>query len=194
MIGEAGRRREWAFVLAGLLVGLALGVLYFFGVPRAEAPAAVQDGEQAPAQAPAPVVGAPAPDFSLETPDGETYRLSDFRGQVVLLNFWATWCAPCRIEMPAIQARYEGLRDQGFAVLAVDFDEPADLVRAFGEELGLTFPLLLDPGARIQQTYRIRGYPTTFFVDREGVIQIQHIGVMTEGQLDGYLEEMGLQP
>ncbi len=110
----------------------------------------------------------------------------------MLINFWATWCGPCRIEMPALQARYDALRDEGFTVLAVDFDEPEDDVRAFRDELDLSFPMLLDPGARVQELYRVRGYPSSFFVDREGVIRVVHIGLMTEGQIDDYLAQVGI--
>ena len=140
----------------------------------------------------APEKGALAPDFALKNLDGEVVRLSDFRGQPVLVNLWATWCGPCRLEMPAFEERFQLHEEDGFVVLAVDFDEPAEDVAAFRDELGLTFELLLDPGAEVQQLYRNRTYPSSFFVDREGVIQIQHIGVMTEGQLDGYLAELGL--
>ena len=140
----------------------------------------------------APVQGAIAPDFGLFNLQSEEVTLSELRGRPVLINFWATWCAPCRIEMPAIQDRFERYEDDGFLVLAVDFDEPAGTVEAFRDELGLTFELLLDPGAEIQQLYRNRSYPSSFFVDPDGVIQIQHIGVMTEGQLDENLAAIGL--
>jgi peroxiredoxin len=137
------------------------------------------------------VVGALAPDFGLETVGGDSVHLSDFKGQPVLLNFWATWCGPCRLEMPAIQARHEQFGDQ-FTVLAIDFDEPAVLVRDFVDELGLTFLTLLDPGGEVQALFRVRGYPSSVFIDAEGVIQVYHIGVMTEEQLDGYLRQVGV--
>lgn len=142
----------------------------------------------------APVMGALAPDFTLFEVEGEQISLSDFRGQPVLINFWATWCGPCRLEMPAIQERFERYKDEGFVVLAVDFDEPASDVRAYGKGLGLTFNLLLDPGAEVQKLYRNRSYPSSFFVDAEGVIQVQHIGVMTEGQIDENLAKIGIGP
>ena len=110
-----------------------------------------------------------------------------------MINLWATWCGPCRIEMPHIQERFERYADEGFLVLAVDFDEPAGLVEAFRDELGLTFDLLLDPGAEVQELYRNRSYPSSFFVDPNGVIQVHHIGVMTEGQLDDNLAAIGLE-
>ena len=141
--------------------------------------------------APAPEVGALAPDFTLQTVKGDEISLSDLRGQVVLINFWATWCAPCRLEMPAIQARYNR---GGFAVLAVNFDEDPEKVQGFMEKLGLSFPALLDPGGEIQNLYRVRGYPTSFFIDEKGVIQIFHIGQMDEVELDEYLVQMGVQP
>jgi peroxiredoxin len=93
--------------------------------------------------------------------------------------------------MPAIQSRFEQLKDEGFVVLAVDFDESQQTVDSFRDEVALTFDLLLDPGAEVQKLYRNRSYPASFFIDPQGVIQIQHIGVMTEGQLDRYLEQLG---
>lgn len=136
-----------------------------------------------------PTQGARAPQFELNTLDGGRLALDDFRGEVVLLNFWATWCGPCRLEMPAMQQRYE---ETGLNILAINFDEPPDLVQAFVDELQLTFPILMDPGGLIQQLYQVRGYPTSYFVDEEGVIRIIHIGFMNEEQLDGYLAEMGV--
>ena len=118
--------------------------------------------------------------------------MSDFRGHPVLINLWATWCGPCRLEMPAIQERFELYEEDGLVVLAVDFDEPAKVVEDFRNELGLTFQILLDPGANVQKLYRNRNYPTSFFVDESGVIQVHHIGVMTEGQLDDNLAEIGV--
>ncbi|MEX2161931.1 MAG: TlpA disulfide reductase family protein [Anaerolineales bacterium] len=148
-------------------------------------------GACAPAflSAPAPEVGALAPDFKLQTIQGEAVSLGDLRGQIVLVNFWATWCGPCKLEMPAIQERYN---DGGFAVLAIDFNEPLDQVQAFVVDLGLEFPILLDPGGAVQELYRIRGYPTTFFVDAHRIIRIVHIGEMSAGLLDDYLAQMGV--
>lgn len=137
-------------------------------------------------------VGARAPDFSLRDLNGNTIALSDLRGKPVLVNFWATWCAPCRLEMPYIQARYEQYGGD-LIVLAVDFDEPQETVQAFVDELGLTFDVVLDPGAQVQEQYEIRAYPTSYFVDGQGVIRVVHIGIMSEDQLDGYLREVGLQ-
>lgn len=137
----------------------------------------------------APSLGARAPLFELNSLKGDHVRLEDYQGRVVLLNFWATWCGPCRFEMPAIQDRYENTE---LEVLAVNFDEPEDLVQSFVEELALTFPILMDPGASIQQLYQVRGYPTTYLIDEAGVIQVVHIGFMDEQQLDAYLGDLGV--
>jgi peroxiredoxin len=119
---------------------------------------------------PAPQIKA-APDFSLQTLDGRTVKLSDYRGQVVLLNTWATWCPPCRAEMPDLEAFYRDHQGHGFVVLAVNSEESADTVTSFLEEHDFTFPVLLDPNGEVTKLYGIRGLPTSFFIDRDGTIQ-----------------------
>lgn len=138
-----------------------------------------------------PVVGAMAPDFSLMTLTGEEIGLVDLRGKPVVINFWATWCAPCVIEMPILQKYYEIYKDE-IEVLAINADEPPVQVQKFIEGIEVTFPILLDPGAVLQDLYRIRGYPTTFFLDTKGIIRIQHIGLLKEEQIEGYLLEVGV--
>ena len=139
----------------------------------------------------APEIGAIAPTFTLQNTQGAEIDLADHRGQVVLINFWATWCPPCRQEMPGIQAMFEAHRGD-LAVLAIDNDEPLPLVLEFQDEFGLTFDILLDPAARVQTQYRIRSYPTSLFVDENGIIKFIHVGLMTESQLGDYLSQMGL--
>lgn len=139
-----------------------------------------------------PVSGSLAPDFILTNLASETVRLSDFIGSPIIINFWATWCGPCRIEMPLLQDRFAQLADQDLVVLAVNFDESKDLVEAFRDEFGITFEILLDPGARVQRLYRMRGYPASFFVDRSGLIQVHHIGLMNEDQINAGLVRIGI--
>ncbi|MEE8390436.1 MAG: redoxin domain-containing protein [Anaerolineae bacterium] len=127
-------------------------------------------------RSPLPRKGFTAPDFTLETLDGQTITLSDLQGQAVLINFWATWCLPCRKEMPAIQQVYEQYRDQGFIVLAVNLQEQDAQVAAFAGQLGLTFPILMDRDGGVFDRYRVMALPTTFFVDRAGVIQDIAVG------------------
>ncbi len=194
--GPTSPRAAWLIAGAGLLIGLAAGLVVFYGLPALPlggqpASAAASGGPTSP-PAPAPIVSAPAPDFTLNDFAGAAVTLSGFKGQVVLINFWATWCGPCQVEMPAIQRRYDAFKDQGFVVLAVNVDEPITEVGAFIHALDLTFPVLLDPGAAVNDLYRVRGLPTSYIVDREGIINRLHVGLMTEEQLDGYLSKLGL--
>ena len=135
-------------------------------------------------------LGALAPNFALQTPEGETFSLSDFRGQPVLVNYWATWCGPCRVEMPAIQAAYEAHKDDGFVVLAVNHtstDSVPNIIE-FREELDLQFPILVDDGSDVNKAYGVRAYPSSFFIDENGLIQAVHFGPITEGQLNENLD------
>ena len=138
-----------------------------------------------------PVAGRPAPDFTLSAIDGRTYMLSRLRGQVVILNFWATWCPPCKAEMPALQQAYDAHRDQGLIVLALDEGETPAQVAAFGQELALTFPLLLDPNYAVGDAYRVNAYPATFFVDRRGVIrEVVYGGPMTRAFIERKIQSL----
>ncbi|WP_129626189.1 TlpA family protein disulfide reductase [Candidatus Oscillochloris fontis] len=137
----------------------------------------------------APEVGKLAPTFSLSTPDGRTINLADLRGQVVLVNFWATWCPPCRAEMPAIQAAYATYQPQGFTVLAVTANaQPAD-VSDFFRVRGLSFAPLLDDG-RVHTAYRANGLPASFFIDRQGVVRAVHHGAMSEAVITQEVERL----
>jgi cytochrome c biogenesis protein CcmG, thiol:disulfide interchange protein DsbE len=124
-------------------------------------------------------VGATAPDFhavDLATGDSVTLR-QRYRGKVTLVNIWATWCEPCKIEMPAMEQVYRALAPRGFAVAAVSIDEGSpDDVRGFGQELGLSFDLLQDRSTRIQQIYQTTGVPESFLLNRQGVIVKRIIG------------------
>lgn len=136
-------------------------------------------------------IGQRAPDFTTQTVEGGTVSLSDYRGKVVLLNFWATWCGPCREEIPAFQTLYE-LHDPNFVVLAVDYQESAETITSFAEELGVSFPLLLDEDGAINgDVYgaRVRGYPTSFLIDQRGVIVAYYPGEINLARLTQALEQ-----
>ena len=116
-------------------------------------------------------VGNIAPDFALRNLEGNLVRLSDLRGRVVVVNLWATWCAPCRIEMPGIENLWRRFRSEGLTILAVSIDKGADqAVRAFVQEKNLSFPVLMDHDREVEQKYPTRTVPTTFVVDKDGLI------------------------
>ena len=117
-----------------------------------------------------------APDFQLPILGGKTVYLSDFRDKPVMLNFWASWCRPCRAEMPYIQQVYEEWSDKGLVVLAVNIGESSAKVKEFVLNYGLSFPVLLDTKGDIAQQYNIRAIPTTFFIDKSGAIKDIKIG------------------
>lgn len=142
---------------------------------------------------PAPQQGFLAPDFELPTITGETLKLSDLRGQAVLVNLWATWCPPCRAEMPAIEKIHNEYKDQGLVVLGVNMtyqDSPSD-IPPFISEYGLTFPILLDKTNSVGSAYQLRSLPSSFFIDREGIIQEVVIGgPMAEALLRTRVEQI----
>lgn len=127
---------------------------------------------------PAPQQGFLAPDFELPTPAGEAVKLSDLRGQAVLVNLWATWCPPCRAEMKSIENVYQEYRDQGFTVLGVNMtyqDAPLE-VMPFVKSQGLTFPILLDETGEMAKAYELRSLPSSYFIRRDGIINEVVIG------------------
>ena len=187
MLKSISRNALWLGI--GVILGVSLG-LVFIWVRNRTGTTHQNDLLTGKQVENSPAIGSDAPNFELQTLDGNSIRLSDLKGMPVLINFWATWCSPCRQEMPAIESRFEANRDH-MAMLAVNFDESEEDVQSFTQELNLKFPVLLDPGAKVQDLYRVRGYPTTFFIDSDGIIQIINVGVMSEKQLDGYLDQIG---
>jgi peroxiredoxin len=119
----------------------------------------------------------PAADFYLRDLDGELVRLSDFQGKVVLLNFWATWCPPCRKEMPAMQRLYQAYKDKGLEIVAVSVDTAStDEVRAFVEELELTFPVLHDRDSLVSRLYSNPGVPSSYLINAQGNLAYRVLG------------------
>jgi len=138
---------------------------------------------------PAPAIGHPAPDFTVADTTGNTFKLSDLRGTPVVLNFWATWCPPCKAELPELQAGSERLAGQ-VAIVGLNQGEAAGLVQTFAEQNGLTFPIPLDESMDVSRAYGVRSLPTTFFIDRSGVIRYMQIGPLTEATLAQHLRQV----
>ncbi len=129
------------------------------------------------------------PQLTGTTLDNRQISLSSLRGQVVMLNFWATWCPPCRGEMPTIQSAYETYHNRGFTVLAINASESSEAVRAFVNRMGLTFPVVLDPQSLIQRQFLVDSFPTSLFIDPSGVLYASHGGALTPDQLASTIEQ-----
>ncbi len=131
-----------------------------------------------------------APDFTLQFPDGTKTQLSDWQGQPVVLNFWATWCAPCREEMPEFVAAHERYQDDGLVIVGVNAQETASQAAGFMNNFNMTFPVALDTRGDVQQLYNVRGLPTTVFIDREGRIVERWAGLLSAPALEELLAEI----
>lgn len=197
-MAEKGNGRHPLAILGGvILIGAALLLLFFGGslwgqdgsksalLPQIPAFGAAQTSVEYEGP---PEVGQAARDFVLNDVEGQPVRLEDLRGRPIILNFWATWCAPCRVEMPDLQAAYKRHQADGLVILAINREETAVTVRSFFyDELDLTFTPLLDEAGDVARLYGVANYPTSVFVNGEGVVTAVHLGLMTEEQIEGYL-------
>lgn len=173
------RSKTWFYLnvaFAVTLMAVGVGMLFWLGGQSADKQTAANQGLIRPGQ--------PAPDFSLPAVTGETVRLSDLKGQVVLVNLWATWCPPCKAEMPAIDAFYRAHWEAGFTALMANAQEDEATVRAFIEANGFTFPALLDSQGELMRRYGVRGLPTTFIIDRSGHVRHIQTGAITQADLE----------
>ena len=207
--GRANGRNPLLIVGGFILLGLALILVIFggnlFGESREpdttndtstilEQVPALESGQSSPIQLPTegdPLeVGNLAYDFALNDVDGNPTQLNAFVGQPVIINFWATWCAPCRVEMPELDAAYHAYQAEGMVILALDQQEPAEDVRRFFAELGLSFTAVLDSEGTVSELYGVANIlPTTFFINSAGEVTAIHRGPMVQSQIDGYLAD-----
>ena len=182
---ESQPESPWKFHAISILI-LILGAGWIW---ISRIPAAAEGTERVTA----PTKGFPAPVFTLKDSEGSIYELSSLKGKAVLINFWASWCPPCRSEMPAMEEVFEQYQNQGFVILAVNstIQDDLDEAKEFFKEMGLTFPLLLDTDGSVTQTYQVRSLPTSFFIDREGIIQEVIIGgPMSEALIISRIEKL----
>jgi cytochrome c biogenesis protein CcmG/thiol:disulfide interchange protein DsbE len=160
----AARTRRLAAPTLGLVIGAALLGVLAFGVLRP------------PTTSISALIGAPANDFRLTGLDGRTISLADLRGNLVLLNFWASWCIPCREETPLLEATARKYEGRGLRVVGVVYQDSADAARAFEASYGLTYPSALDPDGRTAINYGVLGIPESFLIDAAGVIRDRQFG------------------
>lgn len=181
LIGANRFNPNWLYLVLALVIALGGAWTWLNRLPEiAATPALAQ-----------PHPGFAAPNFALTSTTRESFALGELKGKVVLVNFWATWCPPCRAEMPAIDAAYRANKDAGFVVLAVDQMEGTDVVNAFGAKYNLSLPLLLDTDGNINRQYLVSALPTSFFVDRRGVIRDMLIGgSMTREFINGKIKTL----
>ncbi|HKZ54370.1 MAG TPA: TlpA disulfide reductase family protein [Anaerolineales bacterium] len=178
----ADSRRWLSFMALVVIAG-------FVWTWRSAAPASATTGGLTPS----PRVDFAAPDFTLDLLQGGQVTLSGLRGRAVIVNLWASWCPPCRAEMPALQRVYEANRERGLEILAVNttFQDSEAEAAEFVREFGLTFPVPLDRTGEVSQTYLLRALPTTFFIDRQGVIRKVVLGgPMSEATIQTAVEEL----
>jgi len=179
------RRRVWrgpwrSIVLPLVVVGAIAGAIWWIDY-RPESASSPYDARYGPAEMPAELapagaaveakVGSLAPDFLLLELGGGDFRLSGLRGKGVIVNFWATWCKPCRKEMPQFVAAYDRYKDEGLAIVAVNLQESQSIIRPFVDDFGMEFPVVLDKRGAVSDSYRLIGLPMTYFIDRDGVIR-----------------------
>ncbi len=197
---DSGNGRSPWLLFGGLMaLGIAAVLLLFgstlFGaerestLPFAQIPADGSGANNANTAVNPPTVGDTAVNFTLTDLNNTPISLTQFQGHPIILNFWATWCAPCRVEMPELQAAYEAHQDDGLIILALDQDETPEQVRAFFDEMDLTFIPVIDENGTVSRQYGVFNFPTSFFINGEGQVTAVHLGPMTQSQINNYLAD-----
>jgi peroxiredoxin len=200
-------RRQWSgvagsLILPLLVVATIVGALLWFenargGSETGDGRYGIVDlpaGANTTGRSPSTDVGRAAPDFLLRTPDGGELRFSDLRGKPVLVNFWASWCTPCRQEMPEIVRAYDAREDGDLVVVAVDLQENAGQVREFADEFGMDFPIVIDRTGQVAEAWHIggpvEGIPSSYFIDADGVVQARVFGPMDSETIERELAKI----
>ena len=196
-------RGPWRSVIFPLLVVSAIAAVIWWLEYRPDSETSVYDARFGPVAMPVEMVppgmsveareGSLAPDYLLKTLDGGEIRFSDLRGKAVIVNLWATWCGPCRKEMPQFVAAYDRYREEGLEIIAVNVQESPSVIQPFVDDFGMDFPVALDKRGAVSDKYRILGLPMTYFIDRQGVIRDVFQGPFLERlqgtQVQGAIEQ-----
>lgn len=175
-------------VIALMLVGfgfLALGISFFMTQRDSASYASTSEFSTVPAE-----VDFPAPELTLPTLAGDEASLSDYRGSVVLVNLWATWCPPCTEEMPTFKAFYEKYHAQGFELIAIDQGETLEVVVPFVKEFALPFPVWLDTGSQAGIVFKTMNLPSSYVIDRTGQVRLMWIGGISKRNLEKYVPDI----
>lgn len=187
---KTGKRTIWIAASLATVVLVCLGLLAF--MHAGSLPWDIGKGRQL-SHPIVPVVGQPAPDFTILLLDGNTFRLEDQRGKAVLVNFWASWCDPCRSEMPLLEELHQKYADR-MIVLGIDDDESRSVVLQFVRLYSLHFRIGIDVSSVIGTRYLVNGLPTTFFIDSTGTLQAIRVGALDGEILPLYLSKIGITP
>lgn len=174
--------------MALIMIGfgfLALGISFLLLTNQSTSLASVQDFSTVPVQ-----VDFPAPELNLTTLGGDPVSLSDYLGKVVLVNLWATWCPPCREEMPTLQAFYEKYKSDGFVLIAINQGETLPQVNPFVTEFKLTFPIWLDTGSEAGRVFETMNLPSSYVIDRTGRVRLMWIGGISKKNLEKYVPDV----
>ena len=172
----------WLWVIPALFALGALGLAFKLFQESTTSASVLNNGRTL-------VSGGPAPEFQLQTSDGNMVSLSDYRGKAVMLNFWATWCAPCRSEMPDMEKVYKEKLGQDVVILAVNVQEAQVPVQAFVDRFSLTFPILMDVNGDLVEEYGIQSLPTSYFIDKQGRIASFSLGALNESAISRRIED-----
>jgi peroxiredoxin/outer membrane lipoprotein-sorting protein len=186
--GEVSSSQSWTTTFSvAQAIDIPYGAIFSFD------PANTRAKERRELQRAAPVIsiGTLAPEFTLRNINGEAVRLRDLRGKIVVLDFWATWCSPCRLSMPMLELLSRQFKDKGIVVLSIDDEDPKEQ-SAFLTKFGYTFPSLVDPAGKVKTLYNVEGIPTTILVDREGKIKTYDVGTATYESLSESLQALGV--
>ncbi|MBI5963444.1 MAG: TlpA family protein disulfide reductase [Chloroflexi bacterium] len=181
---QPSRIRFFAMMLMGMGF-ISVGVVLFFLMKNTPPTTAVQDFSAVPAK-----VDFAAPELVLEDLAGNTVSLREHLGSVVLVNLWATWCPPCKDEMPTLQAFYEKYKKDGFVLIAIDQEETRDVVEPFVEEFGMTFPIWLDMDWQAQREFNTSSLPSSYVIDRSGRVRLMWIGGISKKNLEKYVPDL----
>ena len=185
-------KKPWLFIISGFLAGTLAGLvlLDIIGVLdiRSLFPGSTSKSQEGAASY---EIGSPAPDFVLEDLSGNPVKLSELKGRLVVLNFWATWCTPCRTEIPEFQEIYQQ-NEQDLVVLGINLEQSPGEIQEFISQLKVTYPILLDTDGLVSRLYKVIQLPNTYFIDRQGILRVRHIGFLSSVQFQEYLDKVGV--